>query len=120
MTGTTLASTMIDRVLLQRLLVGPASGDVLAHAAGHTRAAVWKRIEAMRAAGVAIEARGGDQGVSVSVAIEAANGPSGFAGDTPYRILGWDEVQALAAAEGVQIEREGERVRLDFPAVVAA
>lgn len=65
---------------------------------------------------VAISAGRGDRGASVTVAIEPAEGPAGFAGDAPYRILGWDEVQALAAAEGVRIEREGERVRLEFPA----
>ena len=48
-----------DRDLLVRLLAGPASGDALAEASGQTRAAVWKRIDALRAAGVAIEARAG-------------------------------------------------------------
>ncbi|ROU04819.1 bifunctional biotin--[acetyl-CoA-carboxylase] ligase/biotin operon repressor BirA [Lysobacter enzymogenes] len=50
---------MDDRALLQRLIAGPASGDALAAAAGQTRAAVWKRIEALREAGVAIEAKPG-------------------------------------------------------------
>lgn len=48
-----------DRALIERLQAGPVSGDVLARASGQTRAAVWKRIEALRAAGVAIEARPG-------------------------------------------------------------
>lgn len=50
---------MDDRALLQRLIAGPASGDALAAEAGQTRAAVWKRIEALREAGVAIEAKPG-------------------------------------------------------------
>ena len=50
---------MDDRALLQRLIQGPATGDALASAAGQTRAAVWKRIEALREAGVAIEAKPG-------------------------------------------------------------
>jgi BirA family biotin operon repressor/biotin-[acetyl-CoA-carboxylase] ligase len=50
---------MDERALLQRLIVGPASGDALARASGQTRAAVWKRIEALREAGVAIEAKPG-------------------------------------------------------------
>ena len=45
---------MDDRVLLQRLAEGPATGDALAAAAGLTRAAVWKRIEGLRAAGIGI------------------------------------------------------------------
>ena len=50
---------MDDRDLLARLAEGPASGDRLARAAGTTRAAIWKRIEALRAAGVGIAARAG-------------------------------------------------------------
>lgn len=48
-----------ERELLQRLMAGPVSGDALARASGQTRAAVWKRIQALREAGVAIEARAG-------------------------------------------------------------
>lgn len=45
-----------ERALLRRLAQGPVSGDVLAAELGLTRAAVWKRIEALRAAGLAITA----------------------------------------------------------------
>ncbi|WP_166212448.1 bifunctional biotin--[acetyl-CoA-carboxylase] ligase/biotin operon repressor BirA [Cognatiluteimonas telluris] len=50
---------MNDRELLQRLIDGPATGDALARASGQTRAAVWKRIAALREAGIAIAARPG-------------------------------------------------------------
>ena len=50
---------MDDRDLLARLAAGPASGDHLAREAGTSRAAIWKRIEALRAAGVGIAARAG-------------------------------------------------------------
>ena len=50
---------MDDRELLLRLGAGSVSGDVLARHAGITRAAVWKRIQALRDAGVEIEARPG-------------------------------------------------------------
>ncbi|BDU15401.1 bifunctional biotin--[acetyl-CoA-carboxylase] ligase/biotin operon repressor BirA [Lysobacter auxotrophicus] len=50
---------MDERELLQRLIAGPVSGDALAREGGQTRAAVWKRIEALREAGVPIEARAG-------------------------------------------------------------
>jgi BirA family biotin operon repressor/biotin-[acetyl-CoA-carboxylase] ligase len=50
---------MDDRALLQHLIRGPATGDALARAAGQTRAAVWKRIEALREAGIAIAAQPG-------------------------------------------------------------
>jgi BirA family biotin operon repressor/biotin-[acetyl-CoA-carboxylase] ligase len=47
---------MMDRALLQRLAGGPASGAALARELGLTRAAIWKRIEALRDAGVDIDA----------------------------------------------------------------
>jgi BirA family biotin operon repressor/biotin-[acetyl-CoA-carboxylase] ligase len=50
---------MLERELLARLIAGPASGDALAEAGGQTRAAVWKRIDALRAAGIAIDAQPG-------------------------------------------------------------
>ncbi|HKN77698.1 MAG TPA: biotin--[acetyl-CoA-carboxylase] ligase [Lysobacter sp.] len=50
---------MDDRALLVRLAAGPASGDLLAREAGTSRTAVWKRIEALRAAGVGISAQAG-------------------------------------------------------------
>lgn len=45
-----------ERDLLQRLAAGPVSGDLLAREAGLTRAAVWKRIDALRDAGIAVDA----------------------------------------------------------------
>ncbi|WP_372016259.1 bifunctional biotin--[acetyl-CoA-carboxylase] ligase/biotin operon repressor BirA [Pseudoxanthomonas sp. 10H] len=50
---------MDDRELLLRLGAGGISGDALARDAGVTRAAVWKRIQALRGAGMEIEARPG-------------------------------------------------------------
>lgn len=50
---------MDDRALLQRLIAGPATGSDLADAAGQTRAAVWKRIQGLRDAGVAVDAQAG-------------------------------------------------------------
>jgi BirA family biotin operon repressor/biotin-[acetyl-CoA-carboxylase] ligase len=48
-----------ERLLLQRLAAGPVSGDLLAREAGLTRAAVWKRIESLREAGIPIAAVSG-------------------------------------------------------------
>ncbi len=45
-----------ERQLLLQLAAGPVSGDALAAREGLTRAAVWKRIEALRHAGVAVSA----------------------------------------------------------------
>lgn len=48
-----------ERALVCRLAAGPVSGDVLAAELGLTRAAVWKRIQALRAAGLAVTAAAG-------------------------------------------------------------
>jgi len=58
-----------DRELLRRLAAGASSGDVLAREAGITRAAVWKRIEGLRAAGLRIDARPG-RGYALSAPLE--------------------------------------------------
>lgn len=68
-----------EKALLLRLAQGPVSGDALAREAGLTRAAVWKRIEALRAAGIAVEAGRG----------------RGYALAAPLDLL---EAQAIAAA----------------------
>lgn len=47
---------MDERDLLERLARGPVSGAALAREAGTSRAAVWKRIEALRAAGMPVSA----------------------------------------------------------------
>lgn len=72
-----------ERALLQRLIAGPATGDVLARESGHTRAAVWKRIDALRAAGVAIEAQAG----------------RGYALSHPLELLDADAILAQSSAQ---------------------
>lgn len=49
-----------DRQLLAKLGAGRLSGDALAHELGVTRAAIWKRIQGLRAAGVEVEGRAGE------------------------------------------------------------
>ncbi|MDG2523795.1 bifunctional biotin--[acetyl-CoA-carboxylase] ligase/biotin operon repressor BirA [Stenotrophomonas sp. HITSZ_GD] len=51
---------MDDRALLARLALGRLSGDALARDFGLTRAAVWKRIQNLRAAGIDIQGRAGE------------------------------------------------------------
>jgi BirA family biotin operon repressor/biotin-[acetyl-CoA-carboxylase] ligase len=54
------ATGVDERELLARLSQGRLSGDALARSFGLTRAAVWKRIQALRAAGVEIDGRAGE------------------------------------------------------------
>lgn len=51
---------MDDRQLLAKLGAGRLSGDALARELGQTRAAIWKRIQGLRAAGVEVEGRAGE------------------------------------------------------------
>jgi hypothetical protein len=52
----------------------------------------------------------------LTVAVRPGEGSPGFAGDAPYRLLEWHEVEALARADGIALDRSGEQVRLTFPA----
>ena len=54
-----------------------------------------------------LAATAGASGATVTLRLEPGDGSPGFAGDAPYRVLGWDEVQLLAAAEGAVVERAG-------------
>lgn len=64
---------MDERDLLRHLIEGPVSGDSLARACGLTRAAVWKRIGALREAGVPIAARAG-RGYALAQPLELLDG----------------------------------------------
>lgn len=52
----------------------------------------------------------------LGVSVTPTEGPPGSAVDPPYRLLQWDEVEALAKAEGAGVERDGHRARLTLPA----
>ena len=58
-----------ERALLARLIEGAVSGDALARETGLTRAAIWKRIAALREAGVPIEAQAG-RGYRLAVPVD--------------------------------------------------
>jgi len=58
-----------DRQLLAKLAAGRLSGDALARELGQTRAAIWKRIQGLRAAGVDIQGRAGE-GYGLTRALE--------------------------------------------------
>jgi len=52
----------------------------------------------------------------IDVTVVPTEGSQGFAGDAPYRLLEWQEVEALAQAEGVSVERNGARARVTLAA----
>jgi hypothetical protein len=64
---------------------------------------------------VVLSAQLGSDQVVLSVALRPTEGAACFAGDTPYRLLEWHEVEALARAEGIAVERAGDTARLSIP-----
>lgn len=52
----------------------------------------------------------------VEIRVTPGEGTAGFAVDAPYRLLQWPEIEALAAAEGLAVTREGSRVGLAMAA----
>jgi hypothetical protein len=52
----------------------------------------------------------------LAIDLRPTGGAAGFPGDAPYRLLAWDEVEALANADGVALERADRRVQLTFGA----
>ena len=73
---------MIDRALLARLCEGPASGAELAAGLGITRSAVWKRVEALRSAGLEVQALPG-RGYRLASPLRLLDGPSLVAALSP-------------------------------------
>jgi hypothetical protein len=66
-------------------------------------------------ADVVLSAEVRPQHAVLSMNVRPTDGSAAFAGDAPYRLLEWREVQALAQADGIGFEHEGEQVRLTVP-----
>jgi len=67
-------------------------------------------------ADVVLSAQPGSGQAVLMVAVRPGQGSPGFAGDAPYRLLEWHEVEALARADGIAMDRTGGQVRLTLPA----
>jgi hypothetical protein len=65
---------------------------------------------------VVIQAREEGRDVGVTVRVRPTEGSAGFAGEQHYRLLAWEDLTAIAAAEGVACVRTAEAVELTFPA----
>ncbi|TQD39496.1 bifunctional biotin--[acetyl-CoA-carboxylase] ligase/biotin operon repressor BirA [Lysobacter aestuarii] len=83
-----------ERELLERLMAGPVSGDALARASGLSRAAVWKRIQALRDAGVPIQAQAG-RGYRLEQPMDLLS---------PAAILGALDPATAASVHGLEVE----------------
>jgi hypothetical protein len=67
-------------------------------------------------ADVTLTAQPGSGQAVLTVAVRPGQGSPGFAGDAVYRLLEWHEVEALARAEGIALDRSGKQIRITIPA----
>ncbi|MET7143553.1 bifunctional biotin--[acetyl-CoA-carboxylase] ligase/biotin operon repressor BirA [Xanthomonas sp. PPL139] len=98
---------MDERELLARLSQGPVSGDALARACGLTRAAVWKRIQALRAAGVEIEGRAGE-GYGLARPLELLDPAAiraGLSGPARAELAGLEVAWSLVSSNTTLLQR---------------
>ena len=51
----------------------------------------------------------------ITVNVRFTEGEKGFGGEANYRKIAWSDLQALAAADGVELLRDGERIELRLP-----
>lgn len=56
-----------------------------------------------------------DEGARLAVEVRGNDGDNSFRGEAHYRKLEWADLEALAAADSVRIERAGERIELRLP-----
>jgi hypothetical protein len=75
---------------------------------------LWLTDQAASPADLVVSARDAGPRFVLSIELRPTEGPAGYAGEAPYRVLEWSDVQALAQAEGVDIEHDGGLVRLSF------
>ena len=64
---------------------------------------------------VVIRAAPEADGVRLSVDMDPGTGEKGFTAEPAYRPLAWADVQALAEAEGCELQRDGRRFQLLLP-----
>jgi hypothetical protein len=57
------------------------------------------------------------EAMRLTVQVRPNEGDNNFRGDVPYRRLTWDDMEALAAADGVQLARDGKSFVLRFARV---
>ena len=65
-------------------------------------------------ADVILRAQAGTGEAWVTVGLQPGDGSRGFSGEPHYRLIGWDDVAALAETEGVGCRRDGDTTTLAF------
>jgi hypothetical protein len=71
-------------------------------------------------ADLVLGAEAGETGVTIVLSVKANQGERGFPSERNYRVLTWGDLRALAASEGVEVQRADAGLRLMFPWAAAA
>ncbi|HYE40457.1 MAG TPA: hypothetical protein VEB23_11020 [Ramlibacter sp.] len=95
---------------VQRSGIRSVLSAVLIHCTDHVPAPADLEITAMAEAA----------GARLEVTTRATQGDKGFTGEPSYRRITWEDLQALAAADGVALQRDGDRIALRLPWMEAA
>lgn len=105
---------------------GYALRNEVAAMEGHVRRAALRNVltaslvcitdELAAPADLVLTAQPGPQGAIVSLRVRPTEGSGGYSAEANYRALEWADVQALAQAEGVGLDREGaDRIAISLP-----
>lgn len=113
-----LATSLTFRGYAPRNEVTAIPGDVRRSAIRSvlTAALIHVTDENAAPADLVLTAQGEATGLVLALTLRPTDGESGFSPEPPYRSLKWEDVQALAAAESVDVLREGrQRLRVAIP-----
>lgn len=80
-----------------------------------TGALVFLSDDATPPAQITISGEASSNALVLAVSVEPGTGEAGFATAPTYRPLSWGDVQALATADRVQLERDGAGLRVSLP-----
>jgi hypothetical protein len=113
-----LATSLTFRGYAVRSEVEPVTGEVARSAIRNVLTAAMIHItdESPPPADLVLSAQGTPDALVLTLTLRPAEGEPGFTTEAGYRALRWADVQALAAAESVQLVREGaQRLRITIP-----
>jgi hypothetical protein len=113
-----LATSLTFRGYAVRHEVNPAPGEISRSAIRNllTAALLHATDETPAPADLSLTAEADPAALLLTITVKPTQGEAGFSGEPAYRRIEWPDLQALAAAESVDLSREGrQRLRLSIP-----
>jgi hypothetical protein len=113
-----LATSLTFRGYALRNEVGPVPGEVGRSAIRSvlTAAIIHMTDQSPPAADLVLSAEAAERALALTLTLKPTDGDKGFSTEAGYRELAWADVEALAAAESVELAREGrQRLQLSIP-----